>query len=89
MVITAGLPPGARAHVLSETGKQYAIYVLHGNQINLSLQLPPGKYQVEWMDPVTGVYIKKEALQHRGGIANVASPVYTYDTALRIVNSKK
>jgi len=85
LVITGGLAPGARAHVLSETGKQYAFYVLHGNQINLSLGLPAGKYQVEWMDPVTGVYVKKETLQHPGGNAIIISPTYSFDVALRVV----
>lgn len=84
LVITAGLPSGARAHVLSETGKQYALYVLHGNQVNLSLAIPVGKYLVEWMDPVSGVYVKKETLQHAGGNASIVSPAYTYDIALRL-----
>jgi hypothetical protein len=87
--ISGGLPAKSRAHVLSETGKQYAAYILRGNQVNLLVTLPAGAYAVEWMDPVTGVYVKKESIRHTGGNATITSPVYAYDIALRIIRIKK
>lgn len=89
MFIDAGLPAGARAHVLSEPAKQYAIYLLHGRQVKLSLNLPAGNFQVEWLDTVTGKYIKKEELKHAGGKANISSPEYIFDIALRIASRTK
>ena len=83
--IQGGLPRGANAYVLSETGKQYAAYLLHGDQMNLSIALPAGDYAVEWMDPVTGAYKKKDSLKHAGGIAKITSPPTTFDIALKIV----
>lgn len=87
-LIKGGLPKETRAYVLSEVGKQYAIYLLHGNQVNLSLSLPTGVYHVEWMDPVTGVLQKKERVKHSGGVFKISSPVYTYDIALKVVAGK-
>jgi len=84
-VITDGIPAGARAHVLTEPGKQYAVYVLHGNKVNFGLNLPAGKYSMQWLDPVTGEYSKKKTLRHAGGRAELASPAYVFDIALRIV----
>jgi len=45
--------------------------------------------KIEWMDPVTGIYVKKEALHHSGGNAKIVSPANNYDIALRIERSKK
>ena len=89
LFITAGLPPGVRAHVLSEKGKQYAVYILRGDAVNLSVDLPGGTYKLEWMDPTTGISVKKETLKHKGGNVSITSPAYSYDIALRIVKSKK
>ena len=86
--ITEGMTKGSVAYVLSEPGKQYAAYLLRGNQANLLLTLPAGNYNVEWMDPVTGVYPKKETLRHGGGIAKITSPPYAFDLALKVVRKK-
>jgi hypothetical protein len=86
--IDGGLPGKTRAYVLSEPGKQYAAYLLHGTQVSLSLVLPPGMYAVEWMNPATGASVKKEKLNHSGGIANISSPEYNFDIALSVVRSK-
>jgi len=40
--------------VLAETGKQYAIYLEKGNLLELTLQIPDGKYSAEWINPVSG-----------------------------------
>jgi hypothetical protein len=83
------LPPGTRVFGLSEKGKQYAVYFLHGQQVSPTLSLPAGKYTVEWMDPVTGAYTKKESLQHKGGNIVITSPPFEFDIALRIVKGKR
>ena len=87
--IAGDLPRGAQSYTLSEPGMQYASYFLHLGDAGISVLLPAGKYQIEWMDPVTGKYVKKEALQHSGGNAKIISPANNYDIALRIVRSKK
>jgi hypothetical protein len=60
------------------------------NQVaNLTLDLPPGAYQAEWVNPKTGHVDKREALQFTSGSVAVASPPYSEDIALRIKVSKK
>jgi hypothetical protein len=81
--------PTTRMFGLSEAGKQYAAYILSGQQINPTLTLPAGKYSISWMDPVSGAYSKKEILQHKGGSIVITSPPIEFDIALRIVKEKK
>jgi hypothetical protein len=83
-VIKGGLPEKAKAYALVEPGKQYAIYLFGGTQANLALELPRGRYTVEWWDPITGVISKKERLKHGGGTATLATPAYSADIALRV-----
>ncbi len=73
------------AQVLSENGKQYAIYLYRGGQANLELELPAGNYEIEWLDTLTGKYFGKKSLKHKKGTAKLTSPAYAEDIALRIV----
>lgn len=86
-VIRGGLPAPAQAYGLVEAGKQYAVYLFGGKQVNLELEIPHGTYRVEWLNPVTGQITKTPALRHPGGTARLASPAYVEDIALRIVSS--
>ena len=83
--IRAGLPDQAKAYALAELGKQYAVYIFGGKQVTLSVELPQGVYQVEWLNPVTGQIDRSAKLNHDGGTASLSSPEYTEDMALRIV----
>ncbi len=84
-VIASGVPAGATSYALAEPGRAYAIYVREGTRAELGLNLPAGKYKVEWVDTHTGEVARTLALDHGGGVAMVASPEYTEDIALRIV----
>lgn len=48
------LPEGVRAYALAEPGQQYAVYLEGGVVPALTLQVSPGRYQVEWYDPSSG-----------------------------------
>ena len=63
--ITGGLPANALAQTLSEAGKQYAIYLYRGEKVNLELLLPPGNYEVEWLNTLTGNYYGKTLIKHK------------------------
>ena len=96
-VIRGGLPDGASGRVLAESGAQYAIYIHHGKLVKgakpqyqvdagrktatLSLNLPPGTYQTEWVDTKTGAVAKRESIS---GSGEVTSPPYGEDIALRL-----
>jgi hypothetical protein len=86
-LITGSSRGKARANVLAQSGKQYAIYIFGDPQVNLELKLPAGTYRVEWMNPLTGKNEKQELLQHSGGKATIIAPHYKQDIALSIVNS--
>ncbi len=91
------LPEGASAQVLSEPGKQYAVYVHHARVMNgynprylvrttrqqtaLTLQLPPGNYTATWWDTRKG-RATEERFAHTGSGRTLTAPSYTEDIAL-------
>ena len=87
-IVRGGLPPKAKAYALIEPGKQYAVYLFGGPQANLEMELPSGKYTLEWLDPIAGRTQDPRTLEHGGGIARLASPNFTEDAALRLVRAK-
>jgi len=84
---TLSKPP--RVYVLSEKGKQYAVYIFGDNQINLELTLPEGSYKTEWMNTLTGKIEKQETVKSSGVSTTITSPNYKEDIALRIIRIKK
>lgn len=83
--VRGGIPDGAKVYALTDSGKQYALYVFGGSQFNLQLELPRGTYQVSWLNPITGEWESQSDLNHDGGVATLKSPRYDPDIALRIV----
>jgi hypothetical protein len=77
--------PGVFARALSEPGKQYAIYIHNGSKCDLSLNLPAGKYSVEWVSTKAGGSKATEKIDHKGGRILIQSPDYIEDIALKIV----
>jgi hypothetical protein len=86
-VIRGGVPKNARAWALVEPGKAYAIYLNAGGQANLTLALPAGAYDAEWLNTKTGEIDHREQVVHAGGQRTVSSPPYGEDIALRIKRS--
>ena len=87
-----GLPQGLAAYGLEEPGRQYAVYVCKAGEdaavgpgdVEMSLQLPAGRYRVEWVDTGTGELMASEEVVN-GGDLRLRSPVFTEDVALRLV----
>jgi hypothetical protein len=88
-VVKGGLPPRGRARVLSEPGKQYALYLFGGPEAKLSLALPEGKYTAEWISPVTGKVLRSETVSAAGPATEVVSPKFETDIALRILAAER
>jgi hypothetical protein len=82
-----------RARVLSWKGKQYLIYVTDEGQktalCTILVELPGGNYTGEWIDTKTGERTRITLSEHTGGIASLASPQFSEDIALKIINSGK
>ena len=79
-------------------GKEYAIYLRpskwrsqsplpapeHDGSVVFGVELPPGTYQAEWVDPKLGTVEKKEKIKHNGGVRQMEAPNFSGDIALRI-----
>ena len=77
--------PGAFARALSETGRQYAVYISNGLQCDLRVNLPKGGYSARWISTHNGTVLKTEKLIHPGGEITLRSPEYKDDIALKIM----
>jgi hypothetical protein len=81
----------ARAYVLAEPAKAYAIYLAPGEagptplEAVFSLELPEGNYRAEWVDPLTGKVDRRETVKSKQGLVTLSSPPYREDIALRLV----
>jgi len=71
-------------YALANDGKQYAIYVVGGKNSWYRLNIPFGKYKVEYFDPVSGSKILEEVLEHTKGDFRLDGPDYEDDLAIRI-----
>lgn len=88
-VYTRGLTGKNKLIVLAEPGKQYAMYLMGGKQVNAELELLQGTYSLQWINPLNGKVEKKEKLNHSGGKVKVVSPEYKEDIALRIIRNRQ
>jgi hypothetical protein len=82
--IVGGVPEGAVARCLAEPGKQYAVYVKGGTRADLLLDVPPGKWRIEWLDPRSGDSEGMHVVKHPGGELAAKSPAYVDDIALSL-----
>ncbi len=100
-VIVSGVPNGEDfARAISEPGEQYAIYMHHSTpddfayiinpqsrNATLTLDLPAGEYNAEWINPADLSVLANSQFTHLGGnITLSASPSYSIDIALKLVS---
>lgn len=83
-LIEHGLPENGRARVLSEPGKQYAVYFFAGPIAKPSLVLSAGEYTAEWLSPLSGEILQSETIAAKGIPVELTSPEFDPDIALRI-----
>lgn len=90
--------PHVYYRALSESRKQYALYVHHSTlehrgwytvvagtyREDLIVVLPAGDYKVEWINPASGATVANENFRHDGGNRALSTPTYNVDIALRI-----
>lgn len=93
-VIMTGLT-NLTARALVEPGRAYAIYLrppfgtkvplpAQPRGVSLTLELPAGKYEAAWVNPVTGATTRPEKFTHEGGARRLDSPPFIEDMALRV-----
>jgi hypothetical protein len=72
------------AHVLSNPGREYAIYLDGNGPADLTLALPPGDYKLEWLNTKSGAIDKSEDFHHADGEKSLTSPPFENGVALRL-----
>ena len=76
------------AWTLSDPGRTYAVYLRNpGTETRKSIllmDLPAGKWQIEWWNPRTGDQDKAEPVEHKGGSLRILTPGYTDDLAMKL-----
>jgi len=92
---------GFSTRVLVEPGRACAVYVSRSlddkkgggavadQTVVVALDLPAGAYQLEWLNPVTGLSVKPPKVKHVGGILRLDSPPFRDDVALKVVRTGK
>jgi hypothetical protein len=77
--------PGVVVRALSRPGKAYALYVQGRSPTTLSINLPRGRWQAEWINVEDGRALKRETILGRTGEAvSVTSPDFADAVALRL-----
>jgi hypothetical protein len=87
-VVAGGVPEKATVRALVKPGEAYAVYLQGGKQAKLKLELPAGRYAVEWINTKSGQTDKSARLEHSGGQTLLDSPDYSEDIALRVLAIK-
>ena len=81
----------ARAYVLAEPNKAYAVYVAPAGEkpasreVVISLNVPEGNYRAEWLNSMTGKVEKRETVKSANGSVVITSPTHQEDIALKLV----
>lgn len=84
-VVRSRAPDGGAVRALAEPGRAYAVYARGGTWSELALDLPRGRYRVEWLDPITGKGEPADALDHGGGAVTLRLPREAGEFALKLV----
>lgn len=58
--------------------------VAAGSSVHLTLNLEPGRYQVDWIDPITGKRIRRERINASSNAVTFTSPPLNEDVAMKI-----
>lgn len=86
----AAAPTEVSTFVLAEPGRQYAIYLCRAQDRppsrieQLTLKLPPGRYELTFTSPVQGPVGTPLALEPSDGTATVLLPAFEADLALAL-----
>lgn len=94
-------PDGGFLRCLAERGRQYILYLHHSKLIrrqryfptfgeyehDITLAVPPGTYELEWIEPQTLATIEKTTLRHEGAVLKIKTPRHSMDIAMRMVRA--
>lgn len=70
-------------YVLSESGKQYALYIWGSGPMDLQLSIPEGTYEVQFMNPLSGKFEDARTISADGSM-RLTTPAYREDVGIKI-----
>ncbi len=76
--------PGVVPLALGEPGKRYGVHLLGRGPTKLTMKLPSGRYQIEWVNPVDGSVAGAETITSGEGDVAISSPDFAAEMAVRI-----
>ncbi|HLU47109.1 MAG TPA: DUF4038 domain-containing protein, partial [Planctomycetota bacterium] len=81
----------AKVTALVEPGRQYAIYVRGGTKGSVGIELPPGEYRAEWLDPKSAKKLgsKEITVAPDAKVTTFAPPSYPGEIALAVRRKDK
>jgi len=77
------LSPGAYSYSISNRKDQFAIY-LTGKAKTIQLNIPAGKYQVQWMNPADGTIVDGKSIDAQTPFTTIPMPDYSLDIAVSL-----
>lgn len=77
--------PGLFSRSLSWQGREYAIYFEGSGNVEISLSLPEGIYNLQWHDVENGSIMHSETINSGSGLVMIKSPGFRDYAALKIV----
>lgn len=80
--------PGLEWHGISEPGRQYALVISGKSSTHLTLNLPKGKYSVEFVDPWTSEIKLSGTVQSKGKLVSVKVPDIQGFVGCRLVRDR-
>ncbi len=83
--VVRGLPEKTAVRALVEPGRQYAVYWRGDGVCKLELELPAGRYDRVWLDPLTGRRTKESFRQKETGRAVFSFVEHEGELALGLV----
>jgi hypothetical protein len=75
--------PGVPTRAFSLPGTSYLVYGWGGGEVEIWLNLPEGRWRVDWLDPHLGKLIKTEDVKAGKAAVKLMSPTMKMDVALR------
>jgi hypothetical protein len=83
-IVKKGLPDKATAYAL-QRDKAYLVYISGcKGPVNLQLNLPDGKYAIEWLNPKDGQSVGKQEVQFKDMAISFTTPAFEDDLAGKI-----
>ena len=97
--VVASTSPELTAYALVDPGRIYAIYLhtplpkkpkdvndhrLSDTTATIGIEIPPGKYRVDWVSTKNGITKESQTVENDGKILVLTSPVFSDDIVLRI-----